>query len=160
MTKQIPIHFYKKNKDDIKLQKIISFLIVICLLFICLFLNYVNKEINEITEEVKTINEEQNDIVEVIKLEEKNIVEARITCYSPTGNKTASGKEPKNGMVSVSDRAIKFGTEIYIDGLKYVVEDRTALWVGEEKGFTVDVFMEEGCDKNFGANIKDIIIKS
>jgi hypothetical protein len=85
---------------------------------------------------------------------------ARITCYKETGNLTASGKVTKNGMVAVSDRSIPFGTEIIIDGQTYIVEDRTAYWVFTDfEHLTVDIFMDSGCDKNFGANLKEIIIK-
>lgn len=85
---------------------------------------------------------------------------ARITCYEETGNLTASGKVPKNGMVAVSDRSIPFGTEIIIDGQTYIVEDRTAYWVFTDfEHLTIDIFMESGCDLNFGANLKNIIIK-
>lgn len=85
---------------------------------------------------------------------------ARITCYKATGNLTASGKVPKNGMVAVSDRSIPFGTEIEIDGQTYIVEDRTAKWVFTDfEHLTVDIFLESGCDLNFGADKKLIIIK-
>lgn len=86
-------------------------------------------------------------------------VKARITCYKETGNNMANGQYPKNGFVATSDRTIPFGTEIIIDGQTYIVGDRTALWVHTEKGFTIDVYMEEGCDLSYGAKIKDIKIK-
>lgn len=86
---------------------------------------------------------------------------ARVTCYQPTGNLTASGKVPKNGMVAVSDRSIPFGTEIIINGQTYIVEDRTAYWVFTDfEHLTVDIFMEDGCDLDFGASLKDIIINN
>lgn len=48
-----------------------------------------------------------------------------ITMYCPTGNSTASGKQPRRGMVATISRAIPFGTHILIEGLgEYVVEDR------------------------------------
>lgn len=56
-------------------------------------------------------------------------------------------------------RTIPFGTKVIINGQTYSVEDRTAQWVQDEKGFTIDIFMEEGCDANFGADKKLIIIK-
>lgn len=85
-------------------------------------------------------------------------IPARITCYKATGNKMANGQYPKNGFVATSDRTISLGTEVIIEGKSYIVGDRTALWVQEEKGFTIDIFMEEGCDLNYGASIKEIII--
>lgn len=102
---------------------------------------------------------EQENLSEAQILPNLPIV-ARITCYKETGNLTASGKVPKNGMVAVSDRSIPFGTEIIIDGQTYIVEDRTAYWVFTDfEHLTVDIFMESGCDLNFGANLKNIIIK-
>ena len=58
-------------------------------------------------------------------------------------------------MVASSNRQIKLGTRIQIDGKEYVVEDRTALWVDKKyKHQTFDIFMETGCDMNFGAKTK------
>jgi len=155
MTKQIPVHNYKR---EINHQWIISLTLIICLIFITFFLRWTNNRINEIYSGVNYLYSEQEEVKQVI-LSDENVVEARITCYAPTGNLTASGKVPKNGMIAVSDRTIKFGTQIIIDGLTYTVEDRTAQWVHDDKGFTIDIFMEEGCDANFGADKKLIIIK-
>ena len=154
MTKQIPVHNYKR---EINHQWIISLTLIICLIFITFFLRWTNNRINEIYSGVNYLYSEQEEVKQVI-LSSENVVEARITCYAPTGNLTASGKVPKNGMIAVSDRTIQFGTQIIIDGLTYTVEDRTAQWVND-LGFTVDIFMEEGCDANFGADKKLIIIK-
>jgi len=67
----------------------------------------------------------------------------RITYYTWTGNKTASGKWPKLGMVASSDRKIKFGTKILVDGLgEFTVEDRTAKWVHRDRGDTVDIYVD------------------
>ena len=85
---------------------------------------------------------------------------ARVTCYAPTGYHTASQKVPAYGMVASSDRTIPLGTKVYIEGYgEMVVEDRTAAWVHENKGFTLDIFMEDGCDKNFGVKRLGYIIK-
>jgi len=79
----------------------------------------------------------------------------RVTCYEPTGYRTASMKTPKNGMVATSNRRIPFGTKAEIDGKMYVVEDRTAKWVGEKfKYQTFDIFSEEGCGKFGGTKNK------
>lgn len=48
-----------------------------------------------------------------------------ITKYCPTGNTTASGKRPREGMVATLSRSIPFGTHVLIEGLgEFVVEDR------------------------------------
>jgi 3D (Asp-Asp-Asp) domain-containing protein len=83
---------------------------------------------------------------------------ARITCYKATGNRMANGQYPSEGFVATSDRTIPLGTKIVIDGIEYEVGDRTALWVHEQKGFTIDIYKDD-CDLSFGANKKPIIIK-
>lgn len=88
-------------------------------------------------------------------------IPARITCYKATGNKMANGQYPKNGFVATSDRTIPLGTEVIIEGKSYIVGDRTNKRIQEEFGIlTVDIFMEEGCDLNYGASIKEIIINN
>lgn len=48
-----------------------------------------------------------------------------ITGYCATGNRTASGKVPRPGMVATLDRRIPFGTRVRIDGVgTFTVEDR------------------------------------
>ena len=64
-------------------------------------------------------------------------------------------KVPKNGMVASSDRGLKFGTKVEIDGKKYVVEDRTAKWVHTRFSKpTIDIFSEEGCGNFEGTKNK------
>lgn len=70
MTKQTPVHHYEK---EIKHQWIISFTLIICLIFITFFLRWTNNRINEISEEVKTISEEQTIISEPLTTQEKII---------------------------------------------------------------------------------------
>ncbi len=52
-------------------------------------------------------------------------VTGRITYYGWTGNKMANGKYPKDGYVATSDRSIKLGSKVLIDGVTYEVGDRT-----------------------------------
>lgn len=64
-------------------------------------------------------------------------------------------KVPKNGMVASSDRSLKFGTKVEVDGKEYVVEDRTAKWVHTKFKYpTIDVFQEEGCGNFEGTKNK------
>lgn len=65
-----------------------------------------------------------------------------VTMYGPTGNPMASGKMPYKGAVAASDRSIPFGTIVEIDGIKYVVEDRTARWIHEKHGLTFDIYSD------------------
>lgn len=71
------------------------------------------------------------------------LIQATATKYGWTGNQMASGKYPYIGAVAVSDRSIPFGTIIFIDGIKHIVEDRTALWVHQQHGMTVDIYSED-----------------
>lgn len=73
----------------------------------------------------------------------------------------ANGQYPKNGFVATSDRTIPLGTEVIIEGKSYIVGDRTNKRIQDEFGIlTIDIFMEEGCDLNYGASIKEIIINN
>ncbi len=140
-------------------SRIIFWLLIFLIAGMSLAMSHLNALYNNLIEECYNKPKTTENLTEANFEPLGASVEARITFYKPTGHPTASGKTPKNGMVATSDRNIPFGTEIYIDGEKYIVEDRTAWYIEEEKGFTVDIFMEEGCDKNFGADKKLIIIK-
>lgn len=60
-------------------------------------------------------------------------------------------------MVATSNRNIPFGTKVEFDGKQYVVEDRTAKWVGEKfKYQTIDIFSEEGCG-NFKGTRNELV---
>jgi 3D (Asp-Asp-Asp) domain-containing protein len=157
MTKQIPVHNYKR---EINHQWIISLTLIICLIFTTFFLRWTNNRINELAEEVKTVKVEQKEVKQVM-LSDENVIEARITCYAPTGNLTASGKVPKNGMIAVSNRTIQFGTQIIIDGITYIVEDRTNKRFENFSLMTVDIFWEDSLESclDFGVQYKNIIIK-
>lgn len=68
---------------------------------------------------------------------------ASVTKYGPTGNPMANGEMPYIGAVAVSDRTIPLGTVIVLDGKEYTVKDRTAKWVHDRHGLTVDIYSEE-----------------
>lgn len=76
--------------------------------------------------------------------EEPVTMEADITMYGWTGNRMASGDYPFVGAVATSDRSIPLGTEVMIKGVRYVVKDRTALWVYEDfENVTFDIYSED-----------------
>ncbi len=78
---------------------------------------------------------------------------ARITCYNDYGA-TASGLTTRKGIVATSDRTIPMGTEVLIQGYgKMLIADKTAKWVHEKKGFTLDIY-DPNCDKNFGVKYR------
>jgi len=65
-----------------------------------------------------------------------------ITAYAPTGNPTASGVMPKEGMCAVdkiNGQWVKFGTKIALtDGRTLVVTDR----FGDGRNNALDIFMQ------------------
>jgi len=76
---------------------------------------------------------------------------ARVSCYVDIGT-MAGGKQTYKGAVAVSDRSIKMGTKIYLEGFgEMTVEDKTALWVHTKFPLpTIDVWMSEKECKDFG----------
>lgn len=72
---------------------------------------------------------------------------ASVTKYGPTGNPMANGEMPYDGAVAVSDRTIPFGTVVEVDNKTYVVKDRTAKWIHDRHGLTVDIYSEETNDE-------------
>lgn len=85
---------------------------------------------------------------------------ARITCYLWTGNPMANGEYPNEGMVASSDRSIPFGTEVIIDGKKYIVGDRTNQRFQDFETQTMDIYWEDSLEDclKFGVQYKDIAI--
>lgn len=77
-----------------------------------------------------------------------------VTKYCPTGNTTASGKQPRVGMVATISRSIPFGTHVFIEGLgEFVVEDR----IGHGSEF--DIFTNSCAEANrFGRQHRRVTI--
>ncbi len=92
--------------------------------------------------------------------EVKPTIKASVTKYGWTGNPMASGKYPYVGAVATSDRSIPLGTDIYIEGVKYKVEDRTASWIQAKHGLTIDIYSDESRTQMlaFGRQTKNIQI--
>jgi 3D (Asp-Asp-Asp) domain-containing protein len=59
------------------------------------------------------------------------------TAYTYTGNRTATGVEPREGLIAVDPRVIPLGTEVYIEGYGYAIAADTG---GLIKGNIIDVF--------------------
>jgi len=69
------------------------------------------------------------------------IISAWITVYTDVGT-MASGKQTYLGATAVSDRSLKFGTTIAVEGLGvFKVEDYTAKWVHARQGLTIDLWL-------------------
>ena len=69
---------------------------------------------------------------------------------------TASGKIARaNHTIAADTSILPFGTEVYIDGQKYVVEDRG----GAIKGKRIDIFFNSHAEANkYGVKNKEIFI--
>lgn len=63
--------------------------------------------------------------------------DACIKCCGKTNGITASGNKAKTNHTIAMDKSIPFGTVVYIDGIRYEVEDRG----GGIKGNTIDIFV-------------------
>jgi len=85
---------------------------------------------------------------------------ASVTKYGWTGDTMANGEYPHVGAVAVSDRDIPLGSIALVDGNKYVVKDRTAKWVHQKHGLTVDIYSTETIEEmlEYGRKTKDVVI--
>lgn len=69
----------------------------------------------------------------------------------------ANGEWVYSGAVAVSDRTIPMGTKVRIGKDEYTVSDKTAIWVHDKFGLTIDIW-QPSCD-GFGTYKTNIIIK-
>ncbi|NMA69031.1 MAG: hypothetical protein GX958_06395 [Desulfitobacterium sp.] len=73
-------------------------------------------------------------------LSQYNVVktfEVEATAYTYTGNPTATGVWPREGLIAVDPRVIPLGTEVYVEGYGYAIAADTG---GAIKGNIIDVF--------------------
>lgn len=63
--------------------------------------------------------------------------EVEATAYTYTGNRTATGVWPREGLIAVDPRVIPLGTEVYVEGYGYAIAADTG---GAIKGNIIDVF--------------------
>ncbi|AGA67610.1 hypothetical protein Desdi_0037 [Desulfitobacterium dichloroeliminans LMG P-21439] len=66
-----------------------------------------------------------------------NTFEVEATAYTYTGNPTATGVWPREGLIAVDPRIIALGTEVYVEGYGYAIAADTG---GAIKGNIIDVF--------------------
>jgi len=59
------------------------------------------------------------------------------TAYTFTGNKTATGVEPREGLIAVDPRVIAMGSKVYVEGYGYAIAADTG---GDIRGNRIDVF--------------------
>ena len=67
----------------------------------------------------------------------QKVLTVEATAYTYTGNTTATGIYPREGLIAVDPRVIPLGTEVYIEGYGYAIAADTG---GAIKGNKIDVF--------------------
>ena len=79
-------------------------------------------------------------VVEGPELAKMNIrlsLNVEATAYTYTGNKTATGVEPREGLIAVDPKVIAMGSKIYVEGYGYAIAADTG---GAILGNRIDVF--------------------
>lgn len=83
-------------------------------------------------------------------------ITAKVTAYSATGRRTATGTNPGVGTIAVDPRVIPLGTRLYVDGYGYGVAQDTG---GSIVGNKIDVFMEsKAAARSWGVRTKQVFI--
>jgi 3D (Asp-Asp-Asp) domain-containing protein len=77
------------------------------------------------------------ETVDVSQLNVKKTFTVEATAYTYTGNRTATGVWPREGLIAVDPRVIPLGTQVYVEGYGYAVAADTG---GAIKGNIIDVF--------------------
>lgn len=83
------------------------------------------------TKPVKTVG------FDISQLKVKKTFTVEATAYTHTGNPTATGVYPREGLIAVDPRVIPLGTQVYVEGYGYAVAADTG---GAIKGNIIDVF--------------------
>lgn len=77
---------------------------------------------------------------EPVNLSDLNIsrtLNVEATAYTYTGNNTATGVKPREGLIAVDPKVIAMGSQVYVEGYGYAIAADTG---GEIKGNRIDVF--------------------
>jgi Uncharacterized protein conserved in bacteria len=75
--------------------------------------------------------------IDLNKLNIRRTLTVEATAYTYTGNKTASGLEPQEGMIAVDPNVIAMGSKVYVEGYGYAIAADTG---GDIRGNRIDVF--------------------
>ena len=78
--------------------------------------------------------------VESFVLDQENIrktLTVEATAYTFTGNKTATGVDPREGLIAVDPKVIAMGSKVYVEGYGYAIAADTG---GDIRGNRIDVF--------------------
>jgi 3D (Asp-Asp-Asp) domain-containing protein len=79
----------------------------------------------------------KGEAMDITKLNVKKTFTVEATAYTYTGNPTATGVYPREGLIAVDPRVIPLGTQVYVEGYGYAVAADTG---GAIKGNIIDVF--------------------
>lgn len=75
--------------------------------------------------------------LELAKMDIRLTLNVESTAYTYTGNKTATGVEPRAGMIAVDPKVIALGSKVYVEGYGYAIAADTG---GAIRGNRIDVF--------------------
>ena len=78
-----------------------------------------------------------DETLELDKFNIKKTLTVESTAYTHTGNKTATGVEPREGLIAVDPRVIAMGSKVYVEGYGYAIAADTG---GDIRGNRIDVF--------------------
>lgn len=79
----------------------------------------------------------KKEAFDISQLNVKSTFTVEATAYTYTGNPTATGVYPREGLIAVDPRVIPLGTQVYVEGYGYAVAADTG---GAIKGNIIDVF--------------------
>lgn len=74
---------------------------------------------------------------DVSQLNIQRVLSMEATAYTFTGNRTATGVDPREGIIAVDPRVIPLGSQVYVEGYGYAIAADTG---GLIKGNIIDVF--------------------
>ena len=75
--------------------------------------------------------------LELAKMNIRLTLNVEATAYTYTGNKTATGVEPREGLIAVDPKVIAMGSKVYVEGYGYALAADTG---GAIRGNRIDVF--------------------
>lgn len=75
--------------------------------------------------------------LELAKMNIRLTLNVESTAYTYTGNKTATGVEPREGLIAVDPKVIAMGSKVYVEGYGYAIAADTG---GAIRGNRIDVF--------------------
>ncbi|MCO5386268.1 MAG: 3D domain-containing protein [Desulfosporosinus sp.] len=75
--------------------------------------------------------------VDLSKLNISKTLTVEATAYTYTGNNTATGVKPREGLIAVDPKVIAMGSQVYVEGYGYAIAADTG---GSIRGNRIDVF--------------------